>query len=95
MEDYLHDIWDVIGDPFLDLDECNAIGQFLYPAGTEDLCCFCLTEIAPDKLNVSDHDCFFLEHVRAKWPAPPPSFRRWMTEAKQVTFPKKWWQFWK
>jgi hypothetical protein len=30
--DYLDDVWDVIGDPFLNLDECQALDRFLHPA---------------------------------------------------------------
>src|SRR6185369_360472 len=95
VEDYLGDIWDVMGDPFLDFDECGAIGQFLSPACAKGVCALCLTEISPDRLNIDDHNCFFLDHIRAKWPPPPPIFQRWMKEAKQATSPKKWWQFWK
>src|SRR5438270_3365436 len=108
--DYLGDIWDVMGDPFLDFNECGAIGQFLYPACAKNVCSFCLTEIATERLNVEDHNCFLLDHIRAKWPAPPPSFQRWAAEAKEPTVPEntltdarirapvlpgKWWQFWK
>jgi hypothetical protein len=110
VEDYLGDIWDVMGDPFLGFDECIAIGQFLSPACSEKVCSFCLTEIAPEKLNVDAHNCFFLDHIRAKWPAPPACFQRWATKPEQPSVPEdtstdarilspalpgKWWQFWK
>jgi hypothetical protein len=49
VQDCLSDIWDVIGDPYLDFDECMAIGQFLQPAAPNEVCRFCLTEFAPEK----------------------------------------------
>jgi hypothetical protein len=74
---------------------CGEIGQFLSPACAESVCDFCLTEIAPGTRNVYEHNCLILDYIRPNWPAPPPSFQRWMTEATQPSVPKKWWQFWK
>ncbi len=112
VKDYLA-FWDP-----LDLDAigeflspaCGEIGHFLSPACAESVCDFCLTEIAPGTRNVYEHKCLILDHIRPNWPAPPPSFQRWMTEARQRALPKdtltdaripspalpaKWWQFWK
>src|SRR6266446_4324310 len=72
--DYLSDIWDVIGEPELDVDECGAIEQFLRPAYEERMCPFCLTEFPSDKLHPDQHGCLLLGHVRAKWPPMPPQF---------------------
>ena len=82
--DCLSDIWDVFGDPELDIEECSAIGQFLRPRGTgaSGVCAFCLTEFGPDELHPGAHQCLLLAHVRAKWPPTPPSFARWGKEAR-------------
>lgn len=101
--DMLSDIWDVLDEPELDLDECMAIGQFLHPADQQSRCAFCLTEFAQDQLHPSQHQCRLLGHVRAKWPEFPPSFKRWAGEAQRAEDPvppaawarRKWWQFWK
>ncbi len=60
LEDCLSDIWDVIGEPALDLDECDAIGQFLRPASEAKLCCLCLNEYAPGDLPPDRHGCLIL-----------------------------------
>ena len=78
--DYLSDVWDVIGDPFLDIDECGAIDKFLRPVSKVRLCSFCLTEFASGQLD-SGHDCMLTSHVRAKWPPMPPAFARWAKHA--------------
>ena len=89
--DYLSDVWDVMGEPELELDECLAISRFLDPASGARICRVCLTEFAPDKLNVYDHSCLLLAHVKAKWPVVPKFERRKAMLMKG----KKWWQFWK
>ena len=101
--DMLSDIWDVIGEPWLDLDECMAMEQFLYPVGDRRCCAFCLTEFASDQMHVDQHQCLILSHVRAKWPEFPPAMKRWAGEAREVGKPvpaeatkrRRWWQFWK
>ena len=80
--DYVSDVYDVIGDPFLNLFECIAIAEFLNPAGKEQLCGFCLTAFAPEQLDPDGHDCMFTSHVRAKWPPTPPIFAKWAREAR-------------
>jgi len=84
VEDFLSDIWDVIGEPLLDLDECNAIGAFFRPITQERICGFCLTEFPPDQLHVDRHGCLVLAHVRAKWPPMPGKFVQWAREAEQA-----------
>ena len=94
--DYLSDIWDVIGEPLLDMDECWALGLFLNPADKARLCPFCLAaEIDADKANLNDHDCPFLSHVRAKW--PPSPFKNLNTEAspEENRTSRSWWRFWR
>ena len=102
--DYLSDVYDVIGEPLLDLDECIAMNQFLRPAGNEKLCLFCLTELTSEQLNSGQHDCMLISHVRAKWPPMPPSFARWAEKAGTPQVAEtpnrrhwwdKWWNFWK
>jgi hypothetical protein len=66
--DYLGDIWDVIGEPDLELFECNALAQFLSPVSDERMCRLCLTEFPPHELQVDRHRCVVVAHVRAKWP---------------------------
>ena len=80
--DYLSDVSFVLGEPFLEIDECCAIGDFLDPVGKEQLCCFCLTEFASEQLDSGGHDCMLTSHVRAKWPPMPPSLARWAKEAR-------------
>jgi hypothetical protein len=74
--DCLADTWDVIGDPYLDICECTAIGQFLRPATPKEICVFCLTEFTPEQLPPDHHECLLLGHVRAKWPPFPPTFAK-------------------
>jgi hypothetical protein len=101
--DMLSDIYDVIGESDLDLRECVAIGQFLRPRSDEQICDLCLTAFAPDQLHPDQHRCLLISHVRAKWPALPPSWRRWAEEARQaedaaqaeMPSRRRWWQFWK
>jgi hypothetical protein len=69
--DYLDDVWDVIGDPFLNLDECQALDRFLHPISAKQLCAFCLSELASGLLGPGGHDCLLVAHVRAKWPPIP------------------------
>lgn len=73
--DYLSDVWDVIGEPFLDIEECNTITEFLDPVGEAELCMFCLQVVS------GKHDCMLTSHVRAKWPPIPPNFAKWAKEA--------------
>ncbi|HTL58537.1 MAG TPA: hypothetical protein VL361_22810 [Candidatus Limnocylindrales bacterium] len=93
--DCLSDIWDVIGEPLLDLNECCALGLFLNPADTARLCSFCLAEIAADKANLNDHACPLIGHVRAKW--PPSPFKNLNTEAspEENRTSRSWWRFWR
>jgi hypothetical protein len=88
--DYLADVWDLLGEPELDLYECMAIGTFLHPANQAGLCGNCLTEFEPDQRHPDQHGCLLLAHVRAKWPASP--FARLRSEAPK---PRAWWHFWK
>ena len=83
VEDFLSDIWDVVCEPLLDLDECGAIGAFLRPSSNESLCHLCLTAFTRDELNVARHGCLVLAHVRAKWPPMPGKFVQWSREAEQ------------
>jgi len=76
MHDYLDDIWDVIGEPELDWEECNAIREFLRPIAGEQVCRLCLTEFTAGKLQPDEHQCLILAHVRAKWPSVPPAILR-------------------
>ena len=69
--DYLSDVWDVMGSPLLELEECRAMSAFLYPIRMEDRCIFCLTEYDPSRVSPDDHGCVMLSHVRAKWPPFP------------------------
>lgn len=82
--DCLHDIWDVFGDPELDLEECTALERFLHPqaTGVSRVCELCLTGFGPAELHPDAHQCLLLVHARAKWPALPPSFVRWAREAR-------------
>ena len=80
--DYLSDVWDVIGEPFLELEECGAIGSFLDPVEKEQLCYLCLSEFRPEQRDPGRHDCLLTRHVRAKWPAMPPVFAKWAEEAR-------------
>jgi len=90
--DYLSDVWDVMEEPELDVFECGAISRFLDPASSAGICHVCLTEFAPDKLNVYDHGCLLLAHVQAKWPVVP---KRFLRRNAMLMKGKKWWQFWK
>lgn len=71
--DWLADVWDVIGEPELEIGECQALERLLTPRAP-DLCPFCLTPLLPE------HDpCPMLQRARGHWPtspwdAPP---RRW------------------
>jgi len=62
--DFLSDIWDVIGEPMLDMFECNAMAAFLVPVGARR-CIFCLAA------EPNHHPCVVLAHVRSKWPTLP------------------------
>lgn len=109
--DCLSDIWNVFGDPYLELDECMAIAQFLEPSASKKICGYCLTEFAPEKLHTDQHQCLLLRHVRAKWPPRPPAFARWAAagevdtdqlpkpareEQGEMPVPRRWWEkFWK
>ena len=106
--DMLSDIWDVIGEPWLDLAECMAMEQFLYPVGDRRCCAFCLTEFASDQMHADRHQCLLLGHVRAKWPAMPSWLKRRIEEDRkeeaqksgargqiQPQAARKWWQFWR
>jgi hypothetical protein len=73
--DYLSDVWDVIGEPSLSLDECNALTRFLFPLDAKSMCWFCLADYDVDALNPEKHGCVILAHVRAKWPENP--FSHW------------------
>ncbi len=80
--DLLCDIWDVCGEPALDLAECWAIEQFLRPTCHERLCIFCLTEFEPKQSHPAQHGCLLTGHVRAKWPEFPPFIKRCIEEAQ-------------
>ena len=88
MVDCLSDMWNVFGDPELDIEECTAIGQFLDPqaTGASRVCELCLTEFEPAELHPDTHQCLLLTHVRVKWPPMPPSFVRWAKEARTQAF---------
>jgi hypothetical protein len=96
VSDCLSDIWDVIGDPYLDLDECMTIGQFLQPPVPKKICDYCLTEFPPESIRPDQHQCLLLRHVRAKWPSMPPAFASWANEAPETRVetprPKRWWE---
>jgi hypothetical protein len=78
--DYLSDVWDVMGEPSLDMDECTAIGLFLRCAFREPICHLCLTEFSNELLHPDAHRCVLLRHVRAKWRVIP-IFERWKDQA--------------
>jgi len=78
--DYLGDVWDVVLEPRLDLEECIAIELFLSCASHEPICHPCLTEFPDARLHPDAHQCLLLRHVRAKWPSIP-IFEQWKNEA--------------
>lgn len=73
--DYLSDIWDVIGEPVLDMFECNAMATYLLPPGG-GRCTYCLGTFDEARMHTSKHPCFVLTHVRAKWPSLPGFYER-------------------
>jgi len=72
--DYLADVWDVIGEPELDMDECSGLAEFLTPV-TESVCSYCLTYFDPELTmddtpnNPYQHECLLVGHAHAKWPS--------------------------
>ena len=84
---------------------CNADEKRAESFGLQPrpLCAFCLTEFAPSQMQVDQHQCLLLGHVRAKWPELPPYLKRRMEEARnaddaaqaELTRGRRWWQFWK
>ncbi|HKQ58499.1 MAG TPA: hypothetical protein VJY35_11580 [Candidatus Eisenbacteria bacterium] len=64
--DYITDVWDVLGQPELDMGECAAIGSFLRPARLEGRCIYCLTEYASDHVDPEDHACVMMPHASAR-----------------------------
>lgn len=81
VDNYLIDAIDFV-TPWLDIDECDAIGKFLDPVGQEKLCHCCLTELAPEQRHSGEHVCMFTSHVQAKWPPTPPIFAKRAKEAR-------------
>jgi len=69
--DLLSDIWDVLGHPDLDLDECLWIGGWLAPSSNQKFCRYCLRPLADEDPRIAAHQCIYLGEVRAKWPTPP------------------------
>ena len=69
--DYLSDVWDVMGEPALGLDECNAVTRFFEPIDAPSVCSFCLTHFEGDAIHPDNHECVVVGHVRAKWPPNP------------------------
>jgi hypothetical protein len=69
--DYLSDVWDVLGEPDLDIKECNAMGEFLWPVDSRTLCIFCLTQFEGVAISPDHHGCVIVGYVRAKWPPSP------------------------
>lgn len=80
--DYLDDVWDVVDEPYLDLEECIVIGRFLGPS-QKSVCHLCLTEFAGKRVHPDLHRCVLLQHVRAKWPSIP-IFERWKNEVSRA-----------
>ncbi len=65
--DWVADVWDVIGEPALDLDECRALERLLTPP-LHGACRWCLTAHAPAP---GGHECPVLAAARAHWPPSP------------------------
>jgi len=63
---YLSDVWDVLGKPALEKEECLAISAFLQPARMEGRCILCLTEFDSDRAAPEDHGCVMLSHAGAR-----------------------------
>ncbi|HXJ61545.1 MAG TPA: hypothetical protein VNU68_33295 [Verrucomicrobiae bacterium] len=80
--DYLGDVWDVVGEPRLDLDECTAVELFLQCASPVPVCHLCLTEFTKAQVHPDAHGCLLLQNVRAKWPVVP-IFEQWKNEASR------------
>lgn len=71
LADYLADVWDVIGEPAYELDECQAMGGFLRPVDADARCHSCL-EVYPAALrHESAHACPLFAYVTAHWPGGP------------------------
>lgn len=64
--DYLSDVWDVIGAPELELDECNALLAYLRPVGPAR-CGLCLEHFPPEQMHVTKHACPMFGHVASTW----------------------------
>lgn len=62
---YLTDVWDMMGKPELNMEECAAIGMFMRPVHLEGLCVFCLTEYGPGHIAPEDHDCIMMGYAHA------------------------------
>ena len=73
--DYLSDVWDVVGKPHLDMEECSAIGRLFEPESGEELCPFCLSVVLPGRELSESHDCPVIPPIRSKWPSPFPEAR--------------------
>jgi hypothetical protein len=80
--DLLSDIWDVFDEPDLDLAECTAIEELLWPPELRDRCSYCLRRLEPQECDWHNDHCLLLAHVRARWPSTPPAFATWKDEAE-------------
>jgi len=69
--DYLSDVWDVLGRPALEFEECGVMGALVQPIRMEGRCVFCLSEFGAQRVAPEDHGCVMLGHVRAKGPPSP------------------------
>jgi hypothetical protein len=73
--DYLGDVWDVLGDPELNVEECLSIERLFRPESPDPLCPFCLGAVLPGRESPGQHDCPLLQHVQTKWPPTPPGLK--------------------
>jgi hypothetical protein len=65
--DWVADVWDVIGEPALDVFECRELERLLQPR-LRGACMWCLTVHPPAPAG---HGCPVLDAARAHWPPSP------------------------
>jgi hypothetical protein len=80
--DLLSDIWDVFDEPDLDVAECTAIEELLWPLELRDRCEYCLLKLEPPERDRHSDHCFLLRHIRAKCPPIPTALATWKDEAE-------------
>lgn len=66
--DFLDDVWDVMGEPAIGIEEAGQLAALFDPVFAHEACRYCLMRFPSDKRDPFAHGCAVLAALHGEWP---------------------------